>query len=277
MQDSVIVARSRRRMPRRPRLRSCKRGIFLSFAAQIHSPGRQCRYGSSSARFFGLRILRAFGECDCGRSERTLRSSYHPFGRRMRHGLLFVENHRKTSKRQGRLRCPRYIQKRRKDLCETQSKSGMRRCKRIRYARCKRIRRRGYLRVFALCDGRIRASAQRRRDTAFGFSVREPSHRASPRAVQGRTQCGNRPSEQHAHAFGAKRNHLYVPSRLLRADIRPSYDDAVRLSRAEIVRRGDEAQNFAFAHRKFLPMHAQKNKSLTNVLCLYIIQFVIKI
>ena len=153
MQNFFIPSRSRRRMPKRSSLRPRQRGIFLSSAAQIQRTRRQRRDGESKTGFFGLRILRSACRANRKLDKLTIRPPRNPRGRRHGSWLLFVENHRKKAKPRRRLHCHRHIQKRSKNLRKAQSRSGMCRCKRLRYASCRRVCRRRDLRVLAFCYG----------------------------------------------------------------------------------------------------------------------------
>lgn len=110
MQKPVARPRKRRRLQKRSSFRPRQRGLLLSSASKIERSRRQCRNGARKTRFFGLRILRAVGKGNHRRNKRALSTSRNSFGRRVRNGILFVRNHRKKTKRQGRLRGNRHIQ-----------------------------------------------------------------------------------------------------------------------------------------------------------------------
>ena len=125
-------------------------------------------------------------------------------------GILFVRNHRKKTKRQGRLRGNRHIQKCRKNLRKAQRARGVRRRKRVRRARPKRFCGRNRVRFFAVCNGRIHSDFEERRSVDFGISVRESPRSTEKSVIRKRTRRCNRTSRKFARTCRQKGNIIFV-------------------------------------------------------------------
>ena len=139
-----------------------------------------------------------------------LSTSRNSFGRRVRNGILFVRNHRKKTKRQGRLCGNRHIQKCRKNLRKAQRARGVRRRKRVRRARSKRFCGRNRVRFFAVCNGRIHSDFEERRSVDFGISVRESPRSTEKSVIRKRTRRRNRTSRKFARTCRQKGNIIFV-------------------------------------------------------------------